>query len=67
MYTKRIEGLDENESDEVLKKLYAHQERLDLTCRFKGLRMLLRFGIIEALNIKVYQIFFLKGIGTRKE
>ena len=35
MYTKRIEGLDENESDEVLKKLYAHQERLDLTCRFK--------------------------------
>ena len=35
MYTKRIEGLDENESDEILKKLYAHQERLDLTCRFK--------------------------------
>ena len=35
MYTKRIEGLDENESDEILKKLYTHQERLDLTCRFK--------------------------------
>ncbi len=35
MYTKRIEGLDENESDEILKKLYTHQERLDLTCRFR--------------------------------
>ena len=35
MYTKRIEGLDESESGKLLKKLFAHQERLDLTCRFK--------------------------------
>ena len=35
MYTKRIEGLDESESNKLLKELFAHQERLDLTCRFK--------------------------------
>ena len=35
MYTKRIEGLDESESGKLLKELFAHQERLDLTCRFK--------------------------------
>jgi len=35
MYTKRIEGLDESESSKLLKQLFAHQERLDLTCRFK--------------------------------
>ena len=35
MYTKRIEGLDESESNKLLKKLFAQQERLDLTCRFK--------------------------------
>ena len=35
MYTKRIEGLDEGESSKLLKELFAHQERLDLTCRFK--------------------------------
>tara|TARA_Y100000590_G_scaffold115413_1_gene131702 strand:+ start:846 stop:1673 length:828 start_codon:yes stop_codon:yes gene_type:complete len=35
MYTKRIEGLNENESNEILKELFYHQERLDLTCRFK--------------------------------
>ena len=35
MYTKRIEGLYESESNNLLKELFAQQERLDLTCRFK--------------------------------
>ena len=35
MYTRQIVGMDKNESDILLKKLYKHQERLDLTCRFK--------------------------------
>ena len=35
MYTKRIVGMDKNESDEILKKIFEHQERLDFTCRFK--------------------------------
>ena len=34
-YTKQIIGLDKLESDEVLKKIFEHQARLDLTCRFK--------------------------------
>ena len=34
-YTKQIIGLDKLESDELLKKIFEHQERLDLTCRFQ--------------------------------
>ncbi len=34
-YTKKIVGLNKSESDKLLEKLYQHQERLDLTCRFK--------------------------------
>jgi len=35
MYTKKITGMDKKESDEILKKIFEHQERLDFTCRFK--------------------------------
>ena len=35
MYTKKIIDMDKEESDEVLKKIFEHQERLDFTCRFK--------------------------------
>ena len=34
-YTKKIIGMDKNESDEILKKIFEHQARLDLTCRFR--------------------------------
>ncbi|MDC0215916.1 TauD/TfdA family dioxygenase [Candidatus Pelagibacter sp.] len=33
-YTKKIIGLKKRESDEILKKIFEHQSRLDLTCRF---------------------------------
>ena len=33
-YTKKIVGLDEKESDEILNKIFEHQARLELTCRF---------------------------------
>ena len=35
MYTKKILDLDQNESLEILKEIFLHQERLDFTCRFK--------------------------------
>ncbi len=35
MYTKQIIGIDKNESDEILREIFLHQERLDFTCRFK--------------------------------
>ena len=35
MYTKKILDMDTKESDEILKNIFAHQERLDFTCRFK--------------------------------
>ncbi len=35
MYTKKIIGMDKKESDEILEKIFEHQERLDFTCRFK--------------------------------
>tara|TARA_B100001123_G_scaffold13948_1_gene15943 strand:+ start:488 stop:1315 length:828 start_codon:yes stop_codon:yes gene_type:complete len=34
-YTKKIIGLDKKESDEILEKIFEHQARLDLTCRFR--------------------------------
>ncbi len=33
-YTKQIIGLDKEESDQILIKIFEHQARLDLTCRF---------------------------------
>ena len=33
-YTKKIIGLDKEESDEILKTIFDHQARLDLSCRF---------------------------------
>ena len=35
MYTKRILNMEKNESDDILSKIFRHQERLDFTCRFK--------------------------------
>ena len=35
MYTKKILDMDKNESDDILKEIFQHQERLDFTCRFK--------------------------------
>ena len=34
-YTKKIIGLSKKESDELLMKIFKHQERLELTCRFR--------------------------------
>jgi len=34
-YTKKLVEMDEKESDETLKKIFEHQARLDLTCRFR--------------------------------
>ena len=33
-YTKRINGLEKKESDEILNKIFEHQAKLELTCRF---------------------------------
>ena len=33
-YTKKIIGFDKEESDEILNKIFEHQARLELTCRF---------------------------------
>ena len=34
-YTKNIVGMDKKEGDEILSKIFKHQARLDLTCRFQ--------------------------------
>ena len=34
-YTKNIIGMDKKESNEILNRIYKHQARLDLTCRFQ--------------------------------
>ncbi len=58
-YTKQIIGMDKQESDRILKEIFEHQARLDLTCRFNWTEKLLLFGIIEVLFIMQLQIFFL--------
>jgi len=35
MYTKKIVDTEENESNQILKNIFEHQERLDFTCRFR--------------------------------
>tara|TARA_Y100001970_G_C14202463_1_gene841923 strand:- start:1088 stop:1915 length:828 start_codon:yes stop_codon:yes gene_type:complete len=35
MYTKKILDMNKDESEEILKTIFLHQERLDFTCRFK--------------------------------
>ena len=35
MYTKKILDTDAQESEDILNQIFAHQERLDFTCRFK--------------------------------
>ena len=34
-YTKKIMGLSKKESDNLLERIFRHQEKLDLSCRFK--------------------------------
>ena len=34
MYTKKILDLEKNESEDILNKIFRHQERLEFTCRF---------------------------------
>ena len=34
-YTKKIVGMEKKESDDLLNKIFKHQERLEFTCRFK--------------------------------
>ena len=34
-YTKKILGIPENDSNKLLERIFRHQERLDLSCRFK--------------------------------
>ena len=34
-YTKKIIGVSEDESSKILNNIFKHQERLDLSCRFK--------------------------------
>tara|TARA_B100001250_G_scaffold410115_1_gene435893 strand:+ start:649 stop:1476 length:828 start_codon:yes stop_codon:yes gene_type:complete len=35
MYTKKILDMNKDESEDILKAIFLHQERLDFTCRFK--------------------------------
>ena len=35
MYTKKIVDTEENESNQILKNIFEHQERLEFTCRFR--------------------------------
>ena len=66
-YTKKIIDLEKKESDEILEKIFEHQARLDLTCRFRWTEMQLQYGTTEVFSIMLYQIFFQEEVWATKE
>ena len=47
MYVKKIIDMDKEESEEILSKVFAHQERLDFTCRCQWTENAELYGTIE--------------------
>jgi hypothetical protein len=62
-YTKQIIGFNKEESDQLLKEIFEHQAKLDLT----GQKIQLLSGITEVLFIMLLLIFFLVEVWDTKE
>jgi len=74
-YTQRIIGLDKEESDAILKKIFEHQARLELTCRFTWTenticiwdnRSVIHFAILFIYLPKISNSTFTKFFSFRK-
>ena len=63
-YTKKIVGMNKLDSDILLEKLYEHQQRLDLTCRFKWtINAVLIWDNRSVLYYAIANYFPNKGLG----
>ena len=66
-YTRQIIGMDKNESDKVLNILFKHQERLDLTCRFKWTpNTIAIWDNRSLLHYAIADYFPKRGLGHRR-
>ena len=66
-YTKKIVGMEKEESDIILKKIFKHQERLDLTCRFRWTKNAVAIWDNRSVNHYAIADFFPgRGLGYER-
>tara|TARA_Y100001970_G_C14196593_1_gene838476 strand:+ start:878 stop:1708 length:831 start_codon:yes stop_codon:yes gene_type:complete len=66
-YTKSIVGMDKKESDELLSKIFKHQEKLELTCRFKWTKNAVAiWDNRSVIHYAIADYFPNRGLGYRR-
>jgi len=66
-YTKSIIGIDKKESDDLLTKIFKHQERLELTCRFKWTKNAVAiWDNRSVIHYAIADYFPNRGLGYRR-
>ena len=66
-YTKKIIGLSKKESDELLMKIFKHQERLELTCRFRWTKNAVAiWDNRSVIHYAIADYFPNRGLGHRR-
>ena len=66
-YTKSIVGMNKKESDELLKIIFKHQERLEFTCRFKWTKDAVAiWDNRSVIHYAIADYFPNKGLGHRR-
>ena len=66
-YTKSIVGIDKKESDDLLTKIFKHQERLELTCRFKWTKNAVAiWDNRSVIHYAIADYFPNRGLGHRR-
>ena len=66
-YTKKIIGLGKKESDELLMKIFKHQERLELTCRFRWTKNAVAiWDNRSVIHYAIADYFPNRGLGHRR-
>ena len=66
-YTKSIVDMDKKESDDLLTKIFKHQERLELTCRFKWTKNAVAiWDNRSVIHYAIADYFPNRGLGHRR-
>ena len=66
-YTKKIIGLSKKESDELLMEIFKHQERLELTCRFRWTKNAVAiWDNRSVIHYAIADYFPNRGLGHRR-
>ena len=66
-YTKKIVGMEKKESDDLLNKIFKHQERLELTCRFRWTKNAVAiWDNRSVIHYAIADYFPNRGLGHRR-